>query len=152
MVWGKPQKSSQTKVTAKATETSVLVSAKPGEIKNQLEHLKQTVQKAFETRRRFWSYTALEDVYVLWLKWKGDRSSKKNAKVAATLFGIKREKDDHPLITMVKIVKPKGGVDTRDWVKALRFALQQGVAPKDFVAFLKANGGPRGCARKFKGH
>jgi hypothetical protein len=41
------------------------------------------------------------------------------------------------------------GVDTRRWVDGLRFARKQGVAPKDLVPFLKANGGISGCERQF---
>ena len=85
----------------------------------------------------------------MYIEWKDGGNSKKNAKVAATLFGVKRAIGDHPLGTIIKILTPDG-VDTRGWVNGLRFAYKQGIAPKDLVAFLKANGGIAGCARKFR--
>jgi hypothetical protein len=65
------------------------------------------------------------------------------------LFGVKRENGAHPLGVIIKSVTPDG-VDTRRWVNGLRFAYQQGIAPKDLVGFLNANGGIAGCARKFR--
>jgi hypothetical protein len=118
------------------------------EIKREIELLKAAVQKAFETHHRFWFYSALKGVYALYVKWKDVRQSKKNAKDAAALFGIKLENGAHPLTTIIKIVTP-GGVDTRRWVDGLRFARKQGVAPKGLVAFIKAKGGIAGCARQF---
>src|SRR5439155_18000612 len=100
------------------------------EIKRELDNLKALVAKAFKTRKRFWFHTELEGAYALFCEWKGVRKSKKNAKAAAALFGIKRENGAHPLSTIIKIVTPKG-VDTRRWVKGLRFAYKQGIAPKD---------------------
>ena len=119
------------------------------EIKRELDVLRESAQKAFEARGRFWFHAPLEDAYALNFKWKGVRKSKKNARAAAALFGIKRENGAHPLSTIIKIVAPKG-VDTRDWVTGLREAYKRGVAPKDLVDFLKANGGIRGCARRFR--
>jgi hypothetical protein len=146
MTWGKPPKYHKTKVMPKDADKLIAVSAK-SEIKDKLDKLKATVAKAFETRRRFWFHTLLEGAYALDVEWKA--VGKKNAKAAADLFGVKREKGAHPLSTIIKIVTPKG-VDTRRWVDGLQFAYQQGIAPKDLVAFLKANGGIAGCARKFR--
>jgi hypothetical protein len=118
------------------------------EIKREIELLKAAVQKAFETHRRFWFYSALKGVYALYVEWKDVRQSKRNAKDAAGLFGIKLENGAHPLSTIIKLVTP-GGVDTRRWTDGLRFARKKGVAPKDLLAFLKANGGISGCERQF---
>jgi hypothetical protein len=148
-MWGKPPKYHKTKVTPKDGAKLIVVSAKTAEIKEQLDNLKATIAKAFETRRRFWFHTPLEGAYALYVEWKDDGKPKTNAKAAAALFGIKREESAHPLSTIIKIVTPKG-VDTRRWVDGLRFAYKQGIAPKDLVAFLKANGGIAGCARKFR--
>jgi hypothetical protein len=118
------------------------------EIKRKLDELKAAIQQAFDTHSRFWFYTLLEGAYALYDEWRAVRHSKKNAKKAARLFGVKVKKDAHPLSVIIKIVAP-GGVDSRRWVDGLRFARKQGVAPKDLTAFLKANGGIAGCARKF---
>jgi hypothetical protein len=118
------------------------------EIKRDIELLKASVLKAFEARGRFWFHVALKGSYALYVAWKDVGKSKKNAKDAAALFGIKRENGAHPLSTIIKLVTP-GGVDTRRWVNGLRFARKQGVAPKDLVAFIKENGGIAGCARQF---
>lgn len=149
MSWGKPPKYHKTKVTPKDAAKSIAVSAKKAEIKDELDNLKATVAKAFETRRRFWFYTALEGIYALYVEWKDVRESKTNATIAAEVFGVKCENGAHPLSSIIKIVTQKG-VDTRRWVNGLRFAYKQGIAPKDLVAFLKANGGIAGCARKFR--
>jgi hypothetical protein len=85
----------------------------------------------------------------LYIEWKDARESKKNAKIAAAVFGVARAIDDHPLTTIVKVVTPQG-VDTRRWVDGLLYAYKQGIAPKDLVGFLDANGGIAGCARKFR--
>jgi hypothetical protein len=119
------------------------------EIKRKLDDLTASAAKAFDTRRRFWFYTVLQGALAVYIEWKAEGNSKKNAKIAAALFGVKRKKGDHPLSTIVKVVKPKG-VDTRDWVTGLQSAYEQGVAPKDLIAFLQRNGGIRGCARRLK--
>jgi hypothetical protein len=149
MTLGKPQKYHKTKVTPKGAAKFIVVSAKTGEIKRDIELLKASVLKAFEARGRFWFHAALEGSYALYVAWKDVGKSKKNAKDAAALFGIKRENGAHPLSTISKIVTPSTA-DTRRWVDGLRFARKHGVAPKDLLAFLKANGGIAGCARKFR--
>src|SRR6266480_4916771 len=103
-------------------KTGALVTTTAPEIKRELDGLRESAHKAFETRRRFWSYTALEGAYALYLELKEDGNPKKNAKAAAALFGVKRKNGDRALSTIIKIVTPKG-VDARDWVKALRYAL-----------------------------
>ena len=118
------------------------------EIKAKLDELKAAIQQAFDTHRRFWFQTALEGAYAIYVEWKDLGKSKKAAKVAAALFGVKIKDGAHPLSVIFKIVTPTG-VDTRRWVDGLRFARKQGVAPKDLVPFLKANGGISGCADKF---
>jgi sensor histidine kinase regulating citrate/malate metabolism len=133
----------------KLPKTDALVTATAPEIKRELDGLRESAHKAFQTRRRFWFHTVLEGAYALNLEWKEDGNAKNNAKAAAALFGVKREKGDHPLSTIVKVVKPKG-VDSRDWVTGLQSAYEQGVAPKDLIAFLQGNGGIRGCARRLK--
>jgi hypothetical protein len=118
------------------------------EIKRELEAIRTAAQKAFDTHRRFWFHTPLEGAYALYDKWKAVRHSKKNAKQAARLFDIKMKKGAHPLEVIIKIVTPRGA-DTRRWVDGLLFAYNEGVAPKDLVPFLKANGGISGCERQF---
>ena len=118
------------------------------EIKREIELLKAAVQKAYEARGRFWFQTALAGAYAIYVEWRDVGKSKKNAKKAARLFGVKIKKDAHPLSVIFKIVTPTG-VDTRRWTDGLRFARKKGVAPKDLLAFLKANGGIAGCARQF---
>ena len=139
MSWGKPHKEKKSKAQSQKGES---------EIKAKLDELKAAVQKAFDTHRRFWFQTALEGAYAIYVEWKDLGKSKKNAKVAAALFGVKRENGAHPLSTIIKIVTPST-VDTRRWVKGLRFARKQGVVPKELLASLKANGGISGCARQF---
>jgi hypothetical protein len=119
------------------------------EFKAKLDALKATIQQAFDTHRRFWFYTPLEIAYTLYHGWRADRHSKKNAKKAARLFGVKIKDGAHPLTGIIKVLTPTG-VDTRRWTDGLRFARRQGVAPKDLVAFLKANGSISGCAHKFR--
>ena len=118
------------------------------EIKAKLDELKAAIQQAFDTHRRFWFQTALEGAYAIYVEWKDLGKSKKAAKVAAALFGVKIKDGAHPLSVIIKIVTPTG-VDTRRWVDGLRFARKQGVAPKGLVPFLKANGGISGCERQF---
>src|ERR1700738_807036 len=139
MSWGKPHKEKKSKAQSQKGES---------EIKAKLDELKAAVQKAFDTHRRFWFQTALEGAYAIYVEWKDLGKSKKAAKVAAALFGVKIKDGAPPLSVILKIVTPTG-VDTRRWVDGLRFARKQGVAPKDLVPFLKANGGISGCADKF---
>jgi hypothetical protein len=119
------------------------------EIKAKLDELKAAIQQAFDTHRRFWFETALEGAYAIYVEWKDLGKAKKNAKVAAALFGVKIKDGAHPLEVIIKIVTPPGA-DKLRWVKGLRYAFKQGVAPKDLLAFLKANGSIAGCARKFR--
>jgi hypothetical protein len=146
MTWKKSNTYHKTKVTPKDADK---MSAKTGEIKRKLDDLTASAAKAFDTRRRFWFYTVLQGALAVYIEWKAEGNSKKNAKIAAALFGVKRAIGDHPFRTIIKILTPDG-VDTRRWVNGLRFAYQQGIAPKDLVGFLNANGGIAGCARKFR--
>jgi hypothetical protein len=133
MVWGKSQKAK--KVTDEA------------EIKRELKEVKAAAQKHFDSHRRFWSYFLLQGVYDTYVGWKTDGHSRKNAKLAARVFGIKVNISVDPLDVIIKIVTP-AGVDTRRWASALRFAYKAGVTPKDLIKFVKENGGIAGCARR----
>jgi hypothetical protein len=132
----------------KSAPVAAAVQPTKDEIKREIELLKAAVQKAYAARGRFWFHAALEGSYSLYVAWKDLGKSKKAAKVAAALFGVKIKDGAHPLSVIIKIVTPTG-VDTRRWLDGLRFARKQGVAPKDLVPFLKANGGIAGCARQF---
>ena len=118
------------------------------EIKAELEALKVTIQRAFDSHRRFWFYTCSRRAYAVYANGGRYHHSKKNSKKAARLFGVKIKNGAHPLTAIIKVLTPTG-VDTRRWTDGLRFARKKGVAPKDLLAFLKANGGIAGCARKF---
>ena len=85
MTLGKPQKYHKTKVTPKGTAKFIVT----GEIKRDIELLKASVLKAFEARGRFWFQAALEGAYALYVAWRDVGKSKKNAKNAARLFGVK---------------------------------------------------------------
>jgi hypothetical protein len=147
MGW-KTSKKQKSKKAKSAPTLAAKLSKKDQQFKHEIELLKASVNKAFETHRRFWFYSALEIAYTLYHGWRADRHSKKNAKKAARLFGVKIKDGAHPLTAIIKVLTPPG-VDTRRWVNGLRFARKQGVAPKDLLAFLKANGSIAGCARKF---
>jgi hypothetical protein len=55
------------------------------EIKAKLDALKATIQRAFDSRSRFWFYTLLACAYALYDEWRAVRHSKKNAKNEAML-------------------------------------------------------------------
>jgi hypothetical protein len=149
MGWNiKTAKFEKKKDQRKSAPVAAAVQPTKDEIKREIELLKAAVQKAYGARGRFWFQTALEGAYAIYVEWKDLGKSKKAAKVAAALFGVKIKDGAHPLSVIIKIVTPTG-VDTRRWVDGLRFARKQGVAPKDLVPFLKANGGISGCADKF---
>lgn len=147
-MWGQTVKFEKKKDRRKSAPVAAAVQPTKDEIKRDIELLKASVLEAFEARGRFWFQVALEGSYARYVAWKDVGKSKKNARDAAALFGIKRENGAHPLSTIIQIVTPST-VDTRRWVNGLRFARKQGVAPKDLVPFLKANGGIAGCARQF---
>jgi hypothetical protein len=140
MTWGKPRKMTKPTVESLTVES---------EIKARVDELKAAIQQAFDTHRRFWFYTLLEAAYALYDEWRAVHHSKKNAKKAARLFGVKIKAGTHPLAAIINVLAPTG-VDTRRWPDGLRFARKKGIAPKDLVAFLSANGGIAGCARKFR--
>jgi hypothetical protein len=139
MTWGKPHKEKKSKAQSQMGES---------EIKAKLDALKATIQRAFDSRSRFWFYNLLACAYALYDEWRAVRHSKKNAKKAARSFGLKIKDGAHPLTAIIKVLTPTG-VDARRWTDGLRFARKKGVAPKDLTAFLKANGGIAGCARQF---
>jgi hypothetical protein len=130
----------------KVKKPTVQSSTVESEIKAKLDELKAAIQQAFDTHRRFWFHVLLQGAYSTFVDWRADRHSKKNAKRAARLFGIKVKNAAHPLEVIIEIVTPPG-VDTRRWLDGLLFAYNAGVAPKNLVAFLMENGGIAGCAR-----
>lgn len=132
----------------KSAPVVTAMSSTEAKIKAELEAVKAAAQKAFDSHRRFWLHVPLQGAYSIFDVWRADRHSKKNAKKAARLFNIKMKNGAHPLEVIVKIVTPRGA-DKRRWVDGLLFAYNEGVAPKDLVKFLKANGGIAGCANKF---
>jgi hypothetical protein len=131
----------------KSAPVVTAMSSAEAKIKAELEAAKAAAQKAFDSRRRFWFHVLLQDAYLIFVDWRTDRYSKKNAKKAARLFDVKMKKGAHPLEVIIEIVTPPGA-DKRRWVKGLRFAYKADVAPNDLVKFLKANGGIAGCARR----
>ena len=131
----------------KSARVATVTSSTAAKIKHELEAVKSKAQKAFDSHRRFWTYTLLEGAFGTYFGWKEVRRSRKNAKKAARLFGINVNSAADPLDVIIEIVTPPG-VDTRRWVDALLFAYSKRVAPKDLVKFLKANGGIAGCAHQ----
>jgi hypothetical protein len=147
MEWTKTANFQMKRHKRKSARVAAVMSSTEAKIKQELEAVKATVQEAFDSHRRFWPYTALQDAYGVYFRWKAVSHSKKNAKKAARLFGINVNSAAHPLEVIIEIVTPPG-VDTRRWVDALLFAYSKRVAPEDLVKFLKENGGIAGCARR----
>jgi hypothetical protein len=145
MPWGKSHK--EKKSTLKSSITGQAASAGERDIKGELEAAKVAAQKAFDSHRRFWFHDVLKDAYSIYIDWKEGRQSKKNAKRAASFYGVKIKKGAHPLAAIIKIVTPTG-VDTRRWVDGLRYALKNGIPPNELITFLKEHGGIAGCARR----
>src|SRR5262245_32277841 len=122
-------------------------SSKTAKIKHELESARAKVQRAFDSHRRFWFHTVLEEAYTIYREWHAASCSKKNAKKAARLFGLKIKKGTHPLKRILDVLTP-AGVDKRRWVDGLLLAHNAGVAPKDLLKFVKSKGGIAGCARR----
>jgi len=95
MTWGKPHKEKKSKAQSQMGES---------EIKAKLDALKATIQRAFDSRSRFWFYTLLACAYALYDEWRAVRHSKKNAKKAARSFGLKIKDGAHPLTAIIKVL------------------------------------------------
>src|SRR5260370_6449855 len=105
MAWKKLRKVKKSKAQSQMGES---------EIKAKLEASKAIIQRAFDSRSRFWFYTLLECASALYDEWRAVRHSKKNAKKAARSFGLKIKDGAHPLTAIIKVLTPTG-VDTRRW-------------------------------------
>jgi|SoiMethySBSTD1v2_1073268.scaffolds.fasta_scaffold517533_1 hypothetical protein len=117
------------------------------EIKRELDLIRASAQEAFDSRRRFWFYPMLTDVYRFFTKVKKIRRSKKCAQIAAAHYGINL--DDDPIRVFIDVVTP-GPVNNksrRRWAVGLRKLWKRKVSPEGVDAFFKANGGIAGCAR-----
>lgn len=152
MSWGKtddPSGPNKAATVVVALPDEIMAVASKLEIKRELDRIRESALEAFESRRRFWFYPMLNDVYAFFAKWKKVRRSKKCAKIAARLFGVDLGND--PLRVFIDAVAPdrvNNKTRTR-WAVGLCNVWKQGVSPRDIDDFFKANGGIAGCARRF---
>ena len=106
-------------------------------------------RKCFASRSRFAFYDYLAAVFELYVRLRRTRQAKKSARLIAKLFGLRKQNSTHPIRVIIDVTST-ADIKTRSrWSRALRYAWRERKTWKDLGSFLRANGGPAGCARHF---
>src|SRR3984893_12245329 len=106
-------------------------------------------RKCFAARNRFAFYDYLAAVFELYVQLRRRNQGKPSARRIAKLFGFRKQKRSHCIRVLIDATSTTDLKTKSRWSRALRYAWRERKTWKDFVSFLRENGGPAGCADQF---
>ena len=119
------------------------------QLRKTIDDLRKLERNCFAVRSRFAFYDYLAAVFELYVRLRRTRQAKKSARLIAKLFGLRNQKRAHPIRVLIDATSTADLKTRSRWSRALRYAWYELRTSTDFVAFLRENGGPAGCARQF---
>ena len=100
------------------------------QLRKTIDDLRELERKCCASRSRFAFYDYLAAVFELYVQ-------------------LKRTKQANPIRVIIDATSTADLKTRSRWSRALRYAWYELRTSTDFVAFLRENGGPAGCARQF---
>jgi hypothetical protein len=119
------------------------------QLRKTIDELRELERKCFASRSRFAFYDYLAAVFELYVQLKRTKQAKASARRIAELFRLRKQKQAHPIRVIIDATSTADLKTRSRWSRALRYAWYELRTSTDFVAFLRENGGPAGCARQF---
>jgi hypothetical protein len=120
-------------------------------MRSEIELLRELEKKAFGPRHgKYDFYDYLEEVWNLYLQWKGAKKTQARAKRLASMYKFKLRKNTHPIRAIIDSSSQKDVGDKSEWTRALKYAERNRsqIEKVGLRRFLEDNGGPAGCADK----
>jgi hypothetical protein len=114
-----------------------------------IDGLRGLERRCFASRSRFAFYDYLATVFELYVQLRQTNQAKKAARIIARLFGLRTEERAHPIRVIIDATSTADLKTRSRWTRALRYAGRERRAWTDLKRFLRENGGPAGCAKKF---
>jgi hypothetical protein len=111
--------------------------------------LRRLERKCFAVRSRFAFYDYLAAVFELYVQRRRRKQAKSWARRIAKLSGVRKQNRTHPIRTIIDATSTADLKTRSRWTRALKYAWRERKTWKDFVSFLRENGGPAGCADQF---
>jgi hypothetical protein len=119
------------------------------QLRKAIDDLRELERKCFASRSRFAFYDYLAAVFELYVQLRRTKQAKSSARRIAKLFGLRKPNRTHPIRTIIDATSTTDLKTRSRWSRALRYAWRERKTWKDFVSFLRENGGPAGCAKQF---
>jgi hypothetical protein len=119
------------------------------QLRKTIDDLRGLERKCFASRSRFAFYDYLAAVFDLYVQLRRRNEAKPTARRIAKLFGLRNQKRAHPIRVLIDATSTADLKTRSRWSRALRYAWRERKTWKDFVSFLRENGGPAGCADQF---
>ena len=119
------------------------------QLRQTIDDLRVLERKCFASRSRFAFYDYLASVFELHVQLRRTKQAKKATTLIAKLFGLRSQRRTH-LIRVIIDATSTAEIKTKSrWNRALRYAWRERKTWTDLKSFLRKNGGPAGCARRF---
>jgi hypothetical protein len=119
------------------------------QLRKTIDDLRELEGKCFASRSRFAFYDYLAAVFEFYVQLRRRNEAKPSARRIAKLFGLRSQKRTHPIRVIIDATST-ADIKTRSrWTRALKYAWHERKTWKDFVSFLRENGGPAGCAEQY---
>jgi hypothetical protein len=119
------------------------------QLRKTIEDLIKLERKCFASRGRFAFYDYLAAALELYVQLRRRNEAKPTARRIAKLFGLRKSNRAHPIRTIIDATSTADLKTRSRWTRALKYAWRERKTWKDFVSFLRENGGPAGCAEQF---
>jgi hypothetical protein len=118
-------------------------------LRKTIDGLRRLERKCFASRSRFAFYEYLAAVFELYVQLRRRNQAKPSARRIAKLHGLRNQHRTHCIRVIIDATSTTDLKTRSRWTRALKYAWRERKTWKDFVSFLRENGGPAGCAEQF---
>jgi hypothetical protein len=119
------------------------------QLQKTVDDLKGLERNCFASRSRFAFYDYLAAVFELYVQLRRRDQANSLARRIAKLFSLRKQKRSHCIRVIIDATSTADVKTKSRWTRALKYAWRERKTWKDFVSFLRENGGPAGCAEQF---
>ena len=118
-------------------------------LRREIVLLKRLEGECFRSRCRFHFYAYLRAVFGFYWRLRRNNEAKISAQRIANLFEPCGNKNGHPIRIIIDASSQADRKTKSRWTRALRFCWHERKRWTNLRFFLRENGGPAGCAKKF---
>ena len=125
---------------------------KDARVRQILEHIRHAAKRCSGSRRRFASYKYLRAVYRGYWTLEDAELLSGLRRVLDREYGVPDELKWHPIRAIIEATTKLGDIRLRSrWTRALEYARNEEVKPRELIWFIRRNDGIAGCARRAAG-